>query len=240
MSKYDLNTETFLTLLPHALRKPRVMSLVRVLLAPVAQLHASFLRFKTMKDYRLAHSGQVFSLEQVVCDFCNNSGCYITDGEIDTEVLIPFDATVDMANYQRFLPYDSTSEPQLLIRYEGRGFDTYADFIVHLPSALHGQIDEPALCTLIDSYKVAGKFYRIVYDSIAVVPYSFAWSGDNCVLVKSVSYTFLWSGENCVMIEKTPYSFAWSGDNCVKVENKKYSFAWSGDNCVKIEKKTEK
>ena len=151
MSKYDLNTETFLTLLPHALRKPRVMSLVRVLLAPVAQLHASFLRFKTTKDYRLEHSGQVFSLEQVVCDFCNNSGCYITDGEIDTEVLIPFDATADMANYQRFLPYDSTPEPQLLIRYEGRGFDTYADFIVHLPSALHGQIDEPALCTLIDS-----------------------------------------------------------------------------------------
>lgn len=202
MSKYDLNTEAFLTLLPHALRKPRAMSLVRVLLAPIVQLHASFLRFKTMKDYRLAHSGQVFSLEQVVCDFCNNSGCYITDGEIDTEVLIPFDATADMANYQRFLPYDSAPEPQLLIRYEGRGFDTYADFIVHLPSALHKQIDESALCALIDSYKAAGKFYRIIYDGMAVVPYSFSWSGENCVLVKSISYTFLWSMDYCVMIEK--------------------------------------
>ena len=224
--------------MPHALRKARMMSLMCSLLYPVRQLHLLFLEYKTKKDYRLAHNGQVFSLEQVVQDFTGNTSCYITDGELRNEVLVPYDANLDLINYQQPLPYDaSLSDNQLRIPYEGDGFETYADFIVHLPQVLYGQINETSLCAVIDLYKIAGKFYRIVYDDIMIEHYTFFWSGENCVLVENIPYTFFWSGENCVLVENIPYSFAWSEDYCVMIEKNAYSFAWSEDYCVMIEKK---
>ena len=165
MSKYGFTSDGLLSLLPISLRKPNLVCLLRRLLVPVSHVHSEFLSFKEKKEYRLSHSGQVFSLTQVICDFLDNSGCYITDGSYIDEVMIPYDGTGELINYQVFITYDSEVTPYLMIPYAGFGQILQADFIVHLPAELAGEnMKVAALRQLIDEYKLAGKFYDIVFD----------------------------------------------------------------------------
>ena len=164
MSKYDFTSYRLLSLVPTVLRKPIMVKILQCLLNPVSCLYMMFTSFREKKEYRLSHTGQVFSLSQVVCDFCGNNECYITDGEYIDEVIIPYADKGELANYQTEIPVDDSITPAVMVPYIGMMQTQQNDFVVHLPQDLQDTIDEGALCALIDEYKLAGKMYSIVYD----------------------------------------------------------------------------
>ena len=163
MSKYNFNIAGFFNLIPTVLRKVRVISLLNVLLRPLKHLHGLFIEFKDKIQNQWKYSGQAFSLQKAIREYCDNKECYITDGEYLKEFFVPYDGKEGLANYQVEVPYDGTVEPQVNVLYAGFSQIEQSDFIVYLPARLEGKIDEVGLRTLIDSYKIAGKFYKIVY-----------------------------------------------------------------------------
>lgn len=233
MSKYDFSSDGLLSLVPMALRKPYMIKLLKCLLVPVTYIHQTLTSYMNEKEYRLSHSGQVYALTQVVCDFCRNNGCYITDGSYIDEVMIPYDGDGELIHYQTGLPYDADTTPQLIVPYSGFGHIEQADFIIHLPAELaEGHIYVNALRQLVDEYKLAGKFYDIVFDGVETETYAFRWSAPICqtVEVSDDEYDFQWSEPVCVQEEQ--YGFKWSSPVCVQEEQ--YSFAWSDTVCVEV------
>lgn len=255
MSRYSLSTERLLSLIPTPVRGDGMVRLMMRLLSPVAHVHSLFTVFREKKEYRLAHTGQVFSLEQVIRDFCANDGCYITDGSYIDEVMVPYDGAGELANFQVWIPADASVTPAATVPYSGLIQTAQNDFVVHLPQELCGAVDESALRALINEYKLAGKMYGIVYDDVTVETYSFAWTNPVCqraeqpaaesfayswsdpVCVLDATYSYMWSGGVCVKREiPEPYTFAWSGSVCVKREiTEPYTFAWSEGVCVKVD-----
>lgn len=255
MSRYSLSTERLLSLIPTPLRSDSLIRLLMRLLVPVSYVHMLFTLYREKKEYRLSHTGQVFSLTQVICEFCGNDGCYITDGSYIDEVMVPYDGDGELANFQIWIPADASVTPAVTVPYTGMSQTEQSDFIVHLPAEQYGQTDDSSLRALINEYKLAGKMYGIVYDGVDVERYSFEWGGDVCVKAEEPaqdSYNFEWSGDVCVLDATfgfawsdplcvrreipEPYTFTWSGGVCVKREiPEPYTFAWSGGVCVKRE-----
>lgn len=237
MSRYSLSTERLLSLIPTPLRSDSLVRLLMRLLAPVSYIHMLFTLFRKKKEYRLAHTGQMLSLTQVVCEFCANDRCYITDGSYISEVMVSYDGGGDLVNYQTQIPSDMSVTPTVMVPYSGVMQTAQNDFVVHLPHELHGVIDENALRALINEYKIAGKFYGIIYDDVTVELYSFAWTNHVCQQVEqpvAESFSYSWSGPVCAL--DATYSYAWSGGVCVKLEiTEPYSYVWSKGICVKTE-----
>ena len=182
----------------------------------------------------------MLSLTQVVCEFCANDRCYITDGSYISEVMVSYDGGGDLVNYQTQIPSDMSVTPTVTVPYSGVMQTAQNDFVVHLPQELYGLVDENALRMLINEYKLAGKFYGIVYDDVTVELYSFAWTNHVCQQVEQPvveSFSYSWSGGVCVKLEITePYSYVWSKGICVKLEiTEPYSYVWSKGICVKTE-----
>lgn len=167
ISRYTINFDTLAkTLLPFALRRSRIVNLLHCIHAPLRTMYADFTRFRTEKEYRLAHSGQVCSLEKVLNDSSPVSGIYITDGVYTEDVLLPADGSSEYANYQVYFPADANDTEQVYIGTGGTFFDGSADFIIHFPVALQSSNYTDAMNKLIalaDMYKLAGKRYEINY-----------------------------------------------------------------------------
>ena len=251
MSKYSLSIERLLSLLPVSLRKANNVSLASCLLNPVSYLHMMFTLYREKKEYRLAHNGQVFSLTKVICDYCGNDGCYITDGTYIEEVFLPTNAEGELIHHQVSFPTDGSVSPQVWVPSGGMSQIQQADFIVHLPSSLFGNIDEAGLRSLIDEYKLAGKQYTIVYDDVDIEHYEYAWTNDVCALepepvvevynyewtnlicVLEESYSYRWT--NLVCVRDYDYTFAWSNAICAKkYTDDRYTSSWSNAVCVKV------
>ena len=237
MSRYSLSTERLLSLIPTPLRSDSLVRLMMRLLTPVSYIHMLFTLFREKKEYRLAHTSQVFSLTQVICEFCGNNGCYIADGDYIDEVMIPHSGSGELVNYQAEIPSDVSVTPAVTVPYNGLMQTAQNDFVVHLPQELYGSVNESALRTLINEYKLAGKFYGIVYDDVTVEPYSFAWTNHVCQQVEQPvveSFSYSWSGPVCAL--DATYSYVWSGGVCVKLEiTEPYSYVWSEGICIKLE-----
>lgn len=138
--------------------------LMMILLSPAVYIYRMFLNYQDEKTYRLDHNGQVYSLEKIIREHCNNNECHITDGEYVDETMMPYDGKESLANYQVQIPYDGDVSPQVNVIYAGFGQITQNDFIVHLPKELYGNINEAKLRTKIDEYKMAGKSYTFFYN----------------------------------------------------------------------------
>lgn len=252
MSKYSLDIERLLSLLPVALRNRRLVMFMRCVNIPLGTLHLMFTQYRQKKEYRLLHNGQVFSLKQVVCDYCGNNGCYITDGTYINEILLPTNAQGELINHQVSVPSDNSGTPQVWVPSKGLSQVEQADFIVHLPQSLYGTIDERELRAIIDDYKLAGKQYSIVYEDVTVTHHSFSWTNDVCALelepvvetynfewrrlvcVLEENYEFEW--KNIVCVKDCEHTFAWSNVICAKTDaaERPYQAAWSNGICVKV------
>lgn len=235
MNRYSLSTERLLSLIPVSLRSGNLVWLMKRLLTPLSYIHMLFTLYRMKKEYRLAHSSQVFSLTQVICEFCGDDGCYISDGNYITEVMIPYNGGGDLANYQVGIPSGASVTPAVTVPYSGMMQTAQNDFVVHLPQELHGAVDESALRALINEYKLAGKFYGIIYDDVTVETYGFAWTNHVCQLVEQPvveTFAYSWGSPVCVLDEV--FTFAWSNIVCVKREiPEPYSYVWSNNICVK-------
>ena len=159
MSKYGFNIKGFFTFVPTMFRS-KLETLLGILLRPLEYLHSLFSIFKDNTIKRLEYSGQIFSLQKAIRNFCRHNGCMIVDGEYFKDFFVSYDSNGRLANYQVDVPYDGIDEHQVKVRYSQ---SLEYDFIVRIPYQLEGIIDEVGLRTLIDSYKIAGKKYEIVY-----------------------------------------------------------------------------
>lgn len=239
MSRYSLSTERLLSLVPTPVRGDGMVRLMMRLLSPVAHVHSLFTVFREKKEYRLSHTGQVFSLEQVIRDFCANDGCYITDGSYIDEVMVPYDGGGELANFQVWIPADASVTPAVTVPHTGMSQTEQDDFIVHLPQELHGRVDEDSLRAVIDGYRLAGKTYGIVYDGVVVETYGFAWSEEVCVKAEEQApeaYGYEWGDGVCVLA--ATYTFAWSEGVCVQTlaeTTEPYTCQWKDGVCVQTD-----
>lgn len=221
MSRYDLNIENLSTLLPMSLRKPHMLALLRSLLSPSRQTRDDFSTYRRNTLYRLNHTGQNFSLEKVINDFCHTAGCKVKDGQYYADVLlVPHNGRESLAHYQTPVSHDAGVTPYVYCHAAASSMDMTC-FVVHLPDALQGVVDERRLCALIDSYKLAGKTYRIEYGNVGTTRWDFAWSSPVCEQLASLQelYIFRWSAPVCEQnILGGYYEFSWSIPLCVQQE----------------------
>lgn len=186
MDRYDMDYRRLaILLLPAAARKPRLMALLYHLTAPLRDIYSRFLDFRSDREYRLMHNGQVCLLEKVLNE--KMCGSYIQE-----EALIRIADVNEIPDLM--LPYDNgISEHQIYIWHDvadmGAGditgdngilYDTSCavsaniTFEVRLDAKLapgsdtdeariyEGNGGEAMLRRLLDIYKLAGKQYIII------------------------------------------------------------------------------
>ncbi|WP_294536891.1 hypothetical protein [uncultured Bacteroides sp.] len=144
-------------LLPPFLRKPRLFSFIRVLVAPFSHLHDVFMSYRKQSMNRIVITGQVISLETNLNEmfFLKNNEIYITD--VPAESFYMYN---DDEPFPGLMMYndDEESPEQEFWRNDGEGrYD--GDFIVNVPSFLRDY--ESQIRIFLDTYKVVGRKYII-------------------------------------------------------------------------------
>lgn len=164
MSLYEVKIKRLaLLLLPTALRKPVIAALAQSAVQGCNALHGEFMRWKSDKDYRLSHNGQVCHLRAVLNDMFdqterritvddedsgNQRGARLFTRDMDRHILVPLRATGNA----------------FIINRRGYGGVSGFDFWVSIPYALMGKIDETRLTAVVSTYKLASKRWTINYN----------------------------------------------------------------------------
>ena len=169
--------------LPISLRKPVVMALVNHFIAPMKYIYSQFLTFKEEKEYRMSHNGQVCLLEKILNEkllgLTDSYLIHIYDAKEFMNMEIPF--YKDIPEHQRYICYDSESigditDENSLLYDNSISVSPNMIFEVRLDSSLAknaGTIQrmryennggDRMLVQLLDTYKLAGKQYQIIYE----------------------------------------------------------------------------
>lgn len=198
-------------------QEPRIKHLLTVLLRPLEYLHRLFIQFKDKIQNHWKYSGQVFSLQKAIIEYCDNDRCYITDGEYIEETFVPYDGIGNLSSYQLDVPYNDEAGYTNKYLHTGTSQIIQNDFIVHLPSEMYGNIDESELRTLIDEYKIAGKKYSIVYDGVTTDTLDHLWIDPICVqqVILEDAYNFQWGEPVCIQRDVT-WRFGWQEPICIQ------------------------
>lgn len=162
MGKYDVNFRRLaLLLLPTFWRRPLFGAFAFALVTPVSHLHVRFMQYRQRTGYRLRHNGQVCYLRAVLNDEFDPELRRITLSDSDK-------SDFGTAVYRRVarrplkLPLRADSAGVKIYR---RGFTGAGavDFIVGIPAALRGNIDESRLSGVVDTYRLASMRYAVLY-----------------------------------------------------------------------------
>ena len=154
---YDINFSRFVRWwTAYFLRKPLLLTLLGVLVYPVAQLHQVFLRFRTAKLYQLKITPQVCYLEMMLNDSFDNTarGIYIEDAIWHLPTYIYQEAELKPV----YLAIESEAAP-VYVYTESEAGEFRDDFVVKVPATVLFNIEE--MKGKIDSYKLAGTHYKI-------------------------------------------------------------------------------
>ena len=162
MGKYDVNFRRLaLLLLPTFWRRPLFGAFAFALVTPVSHLHVRFMQYRQRTGYRLRHNGQVCYLRAVLNDEFDPELCRITLSDSDKT---DFGTVVyrRVARRPLKLPLRADSAGVKIYR---RGFTGAGavDFIVGIPAALRGNIDESRLSGVVDTYRLASMRYAVLY-----------------------------------------------------------------------------
>lgn len=217
MSKFSFDTKKLSSLIPFTLRKKRLTALLEIILKPVQNIFDSFEIFRGIKKQQLDNTGQVFSIIKLIKNNYKDDKCYITDGECLEETFVAYDGNENLANYQIDIPYDGKTDTPIRFLYAGTSKIAQNDFIIHLHSSSHGNIDESELCTLIDECKIAGKKYNIVYDGVVTDALDHLWIDPICVqqVILEDAYNFQWGEPVCIQWDVT-WRFGWQEPICIQ------------------------
>ena len=145
--------------LPVLLRKGRMYSWLRVLIAPVKYVYGLFAANRTKNLYNLAHNSQVFSLEAALNDVFDSGPrrIYIID-TIYAEALPLY-----LAAELRPVPLYRAAEALPVYLYTSAEIvaaDSADVFIVMVPNAIF--VDLSRLRAVVDQYRLPGKAgYRV-------------------------------------------------------------------------------
>lgn len=187
MSRYDLDYRRLtILLLPGVMRKPYLMSLVYHLTAPLRHIYSRFLEYKSEKEYRMSHNGQVCLLEKVLnerlCGSYNPENALIRITDIDEiqDMMLPYDN--EIMEHQTYIWHDAADfDDEEITHHNGALYDTSSAvsanifFEVRLDAKLSSDSVESQtyehnggvamLRKLLDIYKLAGKQYTIIQES---------------------------------------------------------------------------
>lgn len=137
---------------PSFLRKPILTAFLQSLLVPIENLHLAWLQKRLDDWYIMNHTGQVYSLRNVLNDKLDEGSrrIFITDGNAYPRKYIYTTAE----NKPTFLG-------KLFIYQNSEFLNTGYDFVVHAPQeVIDTKINE--LQALIIKYKLASKRYQII------------------------------------------------------------------------------
>lgn len=138
---------------PSFLRKDRLTGLLQSIIFPVKQLFEIFKKFREAKIYELTHSGQIFSLENVLNDRFDqiDRRIYITDG-------LTKDRTYIYTRDENKAVYLGN----LFLYNRGDYADTGVDFIVWVPNAIVISLEEMyELRASVNKYKIDPKRFKV-------------------------------------------------------------------------------
>lgn len=141
---------------PYTKRKPVFLTLMGVMVYPLAQLHQSFLRFKAAKLYQLKITPQVCYLEMML----NDSYDFTTRGIriVDAKWYLPTYLYQEAELKPVYLYQESELKPVYLYT-ESEAGQFRDDFVVLVPAGVVFNIEE--MKGKLDSYKLAGTHYKI-------------------------------------------------------------------------------
>lgn len=143
-------------LMPPRLRKINHVSWVQALINPVNSLYQQFRRNRDANLYRLKITPQVVYLEKLLNDRYD-----IAEKRIRLVDAINFEPVYiyqEAEDKNRALYLESEAKPVYLYTEEEIG-QVSADFYVMVPASV--SFDESEMIALIDTYKLAGKSYKI-------------------------------------------------------------------------------
>ncbi|CAG2532914.1 hypothetical protein MAR621_03108 [Maribacter dokdonensis] len=148
-------------MLPLRRRRAQFMHWLFCLVEPIVQLHQQFMQFRDRTNYKLAHTPQVFSIENVLNDAFDRvqRRIFIEDGEFTFPVYF-YDRTenkpvffFDRADNEPVRFYDRKALGQLGV-----------DFTIVLPNGLViSDAEMIRLQALVDFYKLPDKTYTVTY-----------------------------------------------------------------------------
>lgn len=138
-------------LLPTSLRKAKLVAFVQALIAPIIQVHYSWLLKRNEDLYKMQHTGQVCRLRKVLNDQLDVSlrRIYINDGN---------------AFPRKYIYTRAENKPVFIGKtfiYQNDEYtNTGVDFTVFVPSEIINT-EVFKLKALIEFYKLAGKRYKL-------------------------------------------------------------------------------
>lgn len=141
--------------LPVHLRQPRMLALIRALTAPLYTVQRFFLTYRDETIYKIEHNGQVCYLQGALNDTFDDSlrRIRIVD-PVRNEFLI-------LSQRQEMKEVDLGQE---FISRRDSVMADQLDFIVKVPRSLNTPGDTARLHSIVNFYKLAGKYYRIDYE----------------------------------------------------------------------------
>ncbi len=141
---------------PYPLRKVFLLTLLGVLVYPIAQLHQLFLRFKNAKLYQLKITPQVCYLEMMLNDYFDPTERRIRI--VDAKWYLPTYIYQEDELKPVYLKKEGEDTP-VWIYTESEAGQFRDDFIVLVPVEVIFILEE--MRGFLDSYKLAGTRYKI-------------------------------------------------------------------------------
>lgn len=162
-------------LLPTSLRKPTLFRLLKASAQPLVTMHDAFLASRKQNLYVTNQTGQVCYLRGLLNDTFDPElrRLYITCGET-SDWMILYKKSLFTAPENKHPSWlrsaDEKKKKTLLFRNEvklvpkkGSISAAGVDFIIMIPIALRGIVDENRVISLVNFYKLASKRYIIQY-----------------------------------------------------------------------------
>ena len=144
-------------LLPLKERKPIYIAWLRSLVKPIALLHQQFVNYRRDALYKIEHTPQVFSLEEILNDSFDVQlrRIYISDGAYRDGVYFY------NPDENKPIPFYNPEENAPVHFYDGAElFSLDVDFVVIVPFELTDS-QEIRMSSLIDFYRLPDKTYKI-------------------------------------------------------------------------------
>lgn len=181
-------------LTPFALRRPVWLAFIRTLLTPINTINASYMLFKSKKIQRMSYNGQVRLLENIINRLMlgeydpDMPYIYLDEPEKVNDFLVSPDGRWQLQNsihydldgkqywdYQQHDPEEPPEDYSILYdkaaSAQGIGFEIHIAFDfgpqAHEPEIAQAFIEnggDAALRSIVDTYKLAGKKYVVIYD----------------------------------------------------------------------------
>lgn len=159
---YNININQFTVQgLPMKRRTTVPVQWLMCLVSPLIELHTKFMQYRDRTNYKLDHTAQVFSLEDVLNDAFDVvlRRIYIADGEYTLPVWF-----YDRADDKPVFFYDRPDDAPVLF-YDRKSLEKLdVDFTVILPTGLNlPEAEMIRLRALVDFYRLPDKTYTVTY-----------------------------------------------------------------------------